>query len=100
MTDLLRTGVLFPPPALFPSAALSQLKTLFSADAFFAHPDDSKTFVVETDASDFALFAILSQENNAGVLHPVAFYSRQMSPAERNYQIYDKELLAIFAAFS
>ncbi len=100
LTDLLRTGVPFPPPALFPSVALSQLKTLFSADAFLAHPDDSKPFVVETDASDFAISAILSQENNAGVLQPVAFYSRQMTPAERNYQIYDKELLAIFTAFS
>jgi hypothetical protein len=38
---------------------------------------------------------VLSQYNNKGVLHPVAFYSKKMTPAECNYKIYDKELLAI-----
>ena len=56
--------------------------------------------MVETDASNFAVSAILSQEDASGTLRPVAFYSRQMSLAERNYPIYDKELLAIFVAFT
>jgi hypothetical protein len=38
---------------------------------------------------------VLSQYNNKGVLHPVAFYSKKMTPAECNYKIYNKELLAI-----
>jgi hypothetical protein len=38
---------------------------------------------------------VLSQYNNEGVLHPVAFYSKKMTPAKCNYKIYNKELLAI-----
>ena len=44
--------------------------------------------------------AILSQVHDDGNLRPVAFHSRTMSPAELNYDIYDKELLAIFCAFT
>jgi len=54
--------------------------------------------VVETDASDYALGCILSHFHGRR-LHPVAFHSRKLSPAERNYDIYDKELLAILVAF-
>jgi hypothetical protein len=59
------------------------------------HPDAVKPFIVETDASDFALGAILSQFGIDGLLHPVAFYSRKLTSAKINYQVYDKELLAI-----
>ena len=54
---------------------------------------------VEADASDFALGCILSQQNPDGELHPVCYYSRKFSPAELNYPIYDKELLAVVEAF-
>jgi len=54
--------------------------------------------VVETDASDYALGYILSQFHGKR-LHPVAFHSRKLSPDERNYDIHDKELLAILVAF-
>jgi hypothetical protein len=54
---------------------------------------------METDASNFALGAILSQFGIDGLLHPVAFYSRKLTSAEINYQVYDKELLAIITAF-
>ena len=54
--------------------------------------------MVETDASDYALGCILSQFPGKR-LHPVAFHSRKLSPAERNYDIHDKELLAIVVAF-
>jgi len=53
---------------------------------------------VETDACDYALGCILSQFHGKR-LHPVAFHSRKLSPAERNYDIHDKELLAILVAF-
>ena len=54
---------------------------------------------METDASDFALGAVLSQYQDDGLLHPVAYYSRKFSAAEINYDVYDKELLAIITAF-
>ncbi|KAI7201342.1 hypothetical protein KC365_g18742, partial [Hortaea werneckii] len=59
--------------------------------------DTKKPVQVETDASDLAIGACLTQEHN-GKRHPVAYYSRKMTPAEQNYEIYDKELLAIVAA--
>jgi len=43
------------------------------------------------------LFLTISPDN--GDIHPIAFYSCSMKPAELNYKIYDKELLAIFEAF-
>ena len=54
--------------------------------------------MIETDASDFALGSILSQYLGKR-LHPVAFHSRKLNDAERNYEIHDKELLAILEAF-
>jgi hypothetical protein len=54
---------------------------------------------METDASDFAIGAVLSQRFEDGKLHPNAFFSRKMQPAEINYEMHDKEMLAIVAAF-
>ena len=53
--------------------------------------------VLETDASDFAIAGVLSQPDEEDVLRPIAFYSRKMIAAELNYEIYDKEMLAIVA---
>src|SRR3954462_5695793 len=55
--------------------------------------DPTKPFEVTTDESDFAVGAVLSQDGK-----PVAFESRQMSPAEKNYAVHEKELLAIVHA--
>jgi hypothetical protein len=54
--------------------------------------------VVEVDASDLVVAGVLSQLRD-GRLRPVAFFSKKMSPAECNYEIHDKELLAIVKAF-
>jgi hypothetical protein len=75
------------------------LKTAFQSTGLLHHPDDSRPFYVETDASDFGLGGVLSQKDSQNQFCPVAFYSRQLLPAERNYTIYDKELLAVFACF-
>jgi len=64
------------------------------------HPDTQKPFIVECDASNFAIGAILSQKDDEGKLHPVAYYSRSLNNAELNYSITEKELLAIKSAFS
>jgi len=53
---------------------------------------------VETDTSDYALAAVLSIMTPNGELHPIAFYSQTFSAPELNYDIHDKELLAIFEA--
>lgn len=52
-----------------------------------------------TDASDFAITGIHLQPDEQGLLHPVAFFSCKLSPAEINYKVYDKELLAIIKSF-
>ena len=65
-----------------------------------SHFDPQNPIIVETDASDYTVAAILSQISPTdGDLHPLAFYSRGMAPAKLNYEIYNKELLAIFDAF-
>ena len=62
-------------------------------------PDTKKPFRIECDASDFATGAVLSQLAPDGKWHPCAYISKSLSPIERNYPIYDKELLAVVQAF-
>src|SRR5882672_9359335 len=76
------------------------LKRAFTMAPILAHFNPNNPIVVETDASDYAIAAIISQISpDDGDIHPIAFYSHSMQPAELNYEIYDKELLAIFEAF-
>jgi len=56
-------------------------------------------FRVEMDASGYAIRGVLSQEQE-GKWKPIAFLSRTMQPAERNYKIYDKKLLTIVEALA
>ena len=56
-----------------------------------------RKFRVEVDTSEYAIGGVLSQEQE-GKWKPVAFLSRTMSPMEKNYEIYNKELLAIVEA--
>src|SRR5207344_467622 len=74
------------------------LKRRFTSAPILVHYDPELPIVVECDASDFAIGTILSQKVN-DKWHPVAFYSRKMNKAEINYEIHDKELLAVTAAF-
>jgi len=61
-----------------------------------ASPQDSKPFRIEADSSDFASRAVLSQQlPREEKWHPVAFYSKSLSLVEQNYEIHDKEMLAI-----
>jgi len=80
-------------------AAFTELKKRFTTAPILAHFDPAKEVIIETDTSDFALGAILSQRDKERHLHLVAFHSRKMQPAEMNYEIYDKELLAVVDAF-
>ena len=74
------------------------MKKAFPSAPILVHADPAKPFTLETDASDFAIGAILSQPNTEGLLHPCCFFSRSLNPAESRYDIRDKELLAIKAA--
>ncbi|KAK4684314.1 putative transposase, partial [Tremellales sp. Uapishka_1] len=75
--------------------AFDQIKSSFQTATMLSHFDPQQNIVVETDASDYAIAGVLSQPNHQGILHPVAFFSRKMAPAELNYEIHDKEMLAI-----
>jgi hypothetical protein len=61
--------------------------------------DVERVIVMKTDVSDYAIEACISQIGDDKKLHPVAFYLRKISLAEANYDIHDKELLAIVAVF-
>jgi hypothetical protein len=78
--------------------AFNTLKTAFTSFPVLHHYNFHSTCTMEMDASDFAISAVLSQEDADGNLHPVAFYSRQLL-AEINYDVGDKELLAIVKGF-
>ena len=54
--------------------------------------------MLETDASDIVVAAVFSQKGLDGEWHPVGYFSKTMAPAETNYPIYDKEMLAIVRA--
>ena len=62
-------------------------------------PRREEKFRVETDMSEHAIREVLSQEQDRK-WKPIAFLSRTMQPAERNYEIYDKKLLAIVEALT
>ena len=69
-----------------------------SSDRVLAMLDNSLPYRIETDASDFAIGAVLSQDFD-GVRRPIAFISKSFTDTERNYSMYDKELFAIVFAF-
>ena len=76
------------------------LKQAFTEAPVLRHYDPDHPITLECDASDYAIAAILSQTDPAtNELCPIAFYARTMIAAELNYDIYDKELLAIHEAF-
>jgi hypothetical protein len=75
--------------------AFETIKDSFVSEPVLKHFDWDKPAVLETDASDYVCAGVLSQLDDDGVLHPIAFYSKKMTPAECNYEIYDKELLAV-----
>ena len=79
--------------------AFNTLKRTFTSDVILCHYNPDLKLVVKTDASDYVSEGILSQYDENGVLHPVAYFSRKHSPAECNYEIYDKELMAIVHTF-
>ncbi|KAJ1573733.1 hypothetical protein NDA15_002600 [Ustilago hordei] len=79
--------------------AFHKLIQAFTSAGVLQHFDYHLPTRLETDASDFAIAGVLKQEHE-GRWHPVAFYSRKMSSAEKNYEIHGKELLAVVACLT
>ena len=80
-------------------SAFEALKKAFTTALVLTHWIPDTQITVETDTSDYALTAVLSITTSNGKLHPIAFHSWTFSAPELNYDVHDKELLAIFEAF-
>lgn len=83
-------------------AAFNRLKEYFLQAPLLRHFDPLLRIMIETDASQFAIGGILSQlfgEGTEARWHPIAFYSKKLSPTESRYEVHDTELMAIVYAF-
>lgn len=78
--------------------AFDTLKTIVSTAPVLIHANPDRPYTLETDASDYVYGAILSQKYTDGKLHPIAFLLKLMSPTEKNYDVFDKEMLAVVRA--
>jgi len=74
------------------------MKKRFTEEPVLMMPDQTKPFQIECDTSKWASGAVLTQLDINGARHPCAFISRTFSPMERNYKIYDRELLSLIRA--
>ena len=84
--------------------AFEMLKTHMCQHPILQQLNDSLPFFLATDASAYGVGAVLLQEGetnprtNKLIQHPIAYYSVTFSPAERNYDIYERELLVVIKA--
>ncbi|GLB43134.1 putative retrotransposable element tf2 155 kda protein type 1-like [Lyophyllum shimeji] len=79
--------------------AFEALRTAITSEPVLVFPQDDRPFHIEADSSDFADWRGSLQESpDDGKWHPIAFYSKSLSEVERNYEIHDKEMLAIVRA--
>ena len=79
--------------------SLSTPKTAFSSAHILPDFDPFLPLVIERDASNYAIAAILSVRTEDGQVHPLAFFSRPLFGTGLNYDTHDKKLLAILEAF-
>ena len=98
LTSLLKKGTVFQ-WSHHAQEALDELKKKFSSSPLLYVFDPTLPCVVESDASDFAIGAVLNQMGEDKKLRPIAFFSRKLLPAEVNYDVHDKELLSIVECF-
>ena len=75
--------------------AFLKLKSLLCSSPILASPNFQRPFVLQTDASDRGIGAVLSQEDEDSVERPIAYYSRKLAPREERYSVIEKECLAI-----
>ena len=75
--------------------AFNALRDLVTSEPVLLQPQPDKPFEVEVDASGFALGGVLLQRQEDGKKHPIGYYSTTLNEAQRNYDIYELDLLAI-----
>ena len=75
--------------------AFDKLKRIFTSKLVLAAPDLDKEFRVEVDTSNYATGGVLSMKCSDEKWRPVAFISKSLSDTERNYEIHNKEMLAV-----
>jgi len=75
--------------------AFNKLKRVFTTKPVLAAPDLDKEFRVEADVSNYATGGVLSMKCSDEIWRPVTFISKSLSDTERNYEIHDKEMLAV-----
>jgi len=75
------------------------MKRCMTETFILRHFDQTCETILKTDSFNYVNDEVLSQYNDEEVLHSIAFYSKNMSSAECNYEIYDKKLLIIIQAF-
>ena len=86
--------------------AFETLKSLMCSHPVLKQPDYAKPFFLSTDASAYSVGAILSQEGEINprtkkpTQQPITYYSATFTPTERNYNIYERELLAVIKALT
>jgi RNase H-like domain found in reverse transcriptase len=78
--------------------AFDALKDKFGKTPVLLMPDSSKPFVIESDASKFATGAVLRQKDVNGDWHLFSYISHSFNETERNYEIYNRELMGIICA--
>ncbi len=75
------------------------MKKRMTETFILCHFDQTCDFILEIDSFNYVNDEVLSQYDDEDVLHSIVFYSKNMSSAECNYEIYDKKLLIIIQAF-
>ena len=93
LVNLTKTGIKFAWTQACQDSFL-KLKSMLTSAPILQHYNEGLETRIETDASDGVVAGVLSQKHGDDWL-PVAFFSKTMNPAECNYQIHDKEMLAI-----
>jgi hypothetical protein len=94
LTQLLKKNVKFMWTEIC-TKVLDRIINILTTEPILTHPDPEKPFELEVDASDYATGAILFQHDERGKPKPLGFHSKTLSKEEMNYDIYDKELMAM-----